>query len=67
MKQIPLFSDPVSPSETEKKVEQVDPLANPDVVPDFSLFPDSDEILSVVWNAMMGKWVAIYKSDNNKR
>ena len=36
MKQIPLFPEPVSPSETEKKVEQVDPLANPDVVPDFS-------------------------------
>ncbi len=67
MKQLPLFPDSTKPQEVQKTVEHVDPLSNPDIVPDSSLFPDSDEILSVVWNAMMGKWVAIYQSDNNKR
>lgn len=64
MDQIPLF--PNTP-EQPKEVEKIDPLTNPEAEPNFSLFPDSDEILYVAWNDMIGKWVAIYKSDNNRR
>lgn len=58
MEQRPLF-----PTEKQK----VNPLNDSSKEPDFSLFPDSENILSIDWNVALGKWIAIYKSDNNSR
>lgn len=55
MEQIPLF----------QKEQKVNPLTDPNKEPDFSLFPDSENILSVTWNTSLEKWTAIYKSDNS--
>jgi hypothetical protein len=62
MEQIPLFNNSAEQNIKPSLEQNVDPMTDSTQEPDFALFSDADNVLSVRF--FDGRWHAIYKNDD---
>lgn len=63
--QIPLFPDleAATPAKPDTQPDlNLDPITNPNKKPDFSLFPDSGDVIDTKF--INGKWIPIYRPED---
>lgn len=61
--ELPVAQNDADYEPSDAEVCEYDPFTDQTIKPKFSKFPDPENVIDVEWKSALGKWVAIYKSD----